>query len=130
MKCLMLRIVVVTVSVAFGCVACSNSPHSEPEAPAPGPVPAAAARVATNVVSRDPATVRNSLAFIYSTQVNAAALAPTGTQMRVQPGTWQQNGDEARLRAVVTVPHRKPVTEVIYLVREEGQWRVLFIDAP
>jgi hypothetical protein len=61
-------------------------------------------------------------------QVKSGALAPPGTQILVQPGTWQQHGDEARLRAVVTVPHHKPVSELVYLVREDGQWRVLVID--
>jgi len=74
--------------------------------------------------------VRDSLALSYSTQVNTAVLAPAGTQIRVQPGTWQQQGDEARLRAAVTVPGQRPVTEVVYLIREDGRWRVLFTDVP
>jgi hypothetical protein len=93
-------------------------------------VPADAARVVTNLASRDPAVVRGSLAAGYSAQVNVAALAPAGTRIRVQPGTWQQRGDAASLRASVTVPGRAPVSEVVYLVREEGQWRIVFTDAP
>jgi hypothetical protein len=116
--------------VAVGCTACSSSPASGPAVPAPGPVPAAAAKVVVNVVARDPAAVRASLARTYSAQVSAATLAPAGTKIRVVQGTWQQIGDEARLRAVVTMPGRAPATEMVYLVREEGQWRVLFTDAP
>jgi hypothetical protein len=83
-----------------------------------------------NLVSRDPATVRTALASANMGQSNLAVLAPAGTRIRVQPGTWQQHGDEAKLRAVVTVPHQARVTEVVYLIREGGQWHVLFTDAP
>ena len=82
-----------------------------------------------NLASRNPAKVRNSLVTAYSAQVNAATVAPAGTRIRVQPGTWQQRGTYASLQALVTVPGQAPVTEVVYLVREEGQWRVLFTDA-
>jgi hypothetical protein len=80
--------------------------------------------------SRNPVKVRKSLAAVYSAQVNTATVAPAGTQVRVQPGTWQQRGAYARLRALVTVPGQEPATEVIYLVREEGRWRVLLTGAP
>jgi hypothetical protein len=93
-------------------------------------VPVSAMKVVANLASRDTASVRNSLAVIYSEQVNTAVLAPAGTRIRVQPGTWQQDGADASLRALVSVPGRAPVTEVVYLVREEGRWRVLFTDAP
>lgn len=93
-------------------------------------VPGEAASAVVNLVSRSPSVVRNSLATIYAAQVNAAVLAPAGTRIRVQPGTWQQRGTYASLRALVTAPGRAPVTEVVYLVREEGRWRVLFTDAP
>jgi hypothetical protein len=92
--------------------------------------PADATRAVANLVSRSPATVRDSLAAVYSAQVNSGVLAPAGTRIRVQPGTWQQHSTDASLRALVTVPGRAPVTEVVYLVREEGRWRVLFTDAP
>jgi hypothetical protein len=71
-----------------------------------------------------------SLAAVYSAQVNAATVAPTGTRVRVQSGTWQQRGPYARLRALVTVPGQESVTEVVYLVREGGRWKVLFTGAP
>lgn len=128
MKYLVLRTAVAAVSVALGCAACSNSLHKELKTPASGPVPAAAAKVVTHLVSQDPATVRDSLAYSYSTQIGATVLAPAGTRILVQPGTWQQSGDEARLRAIVAMPHRKSVTEIVYLVREDGQWRILFTD--
>lgn len=121
---------VVAVLVTLGCAACSSSPYSAPKAAGPGRVPADATRVVTSLVSRDPATLKKALAISYSAYVNAAAVAPAGTRISVQPGTWQQHGGEARLRALVTVPGRSPVTEMIYLVREEGQWRVLFTDVP
>jgi hypothetical protein len=92
--------------------------------------PADAMRAVANLVSRNPAAVRNSLATVYSAQVSSNVLAPAGTRIRVQPGTWQQHSADASLRALVTVPGRAPVTEVVYLVREEGRWRVLFTDAP
>lgn len=116
--------------LAVGCAACSNSPASRPAVPAPGPVPAAAAKVVVNVVARDPATVRAALVRAYSAQVSAAALAPAGTEIRVVRGTWQRIGNEARLRAVITMPGRAPVSEMVYLVRQEGQWRVLLTDVP
>jgi hypothetical protein len=94
------------------------------------PAPADAVRAVANLVSRSPATVRDSLAAVYSAQVNSSVLAPAGTQIAVQPGTWQQHGADASLRAVVTLPGRTPETEVVYLVREEGLWRVQFTSAP
>jgi hypothetical protein len=93
-------------------------------------VPADATRVVTNLVSRDPAKVRNSLAGSFSAQVSSAALAPAGTRIRVLPGTWRQLGSDSSIRVSVTVPGRAPVTEVVYLVREGGRWRILFTDAP
>jgi hypothetical protein len=93
-------------------------------------VPADAARVVTNLMSRDTATVRESLATSYSAQVSPASLAPPGTMIRVQRGSWEQRGGNARLRAVVTMRGRAPVTEIVYLVREGGRWRVLFTGAP
>jgi len=105
------------------------SSHARTAAVAHG-APAVAIRAVANLVSRSPATVRDSLAAIYSTQVNAAALAPAGTKIRVLPGTWQQHGTDGSLLALVTVPGRAPVTEVVYLVQEEGRWRVLFTGAP
>jgi hypothetical protein len=93
-------------------------------------VPPDATRVVTNLVSRDPAKVRNSLAKSYSAQVSSAVLAPAGTQVRVLPGTWRQRGSDASMSVSVTVPGRAPVTETVYLVREGGRWRILFTDAP
>jgi hypothetical protein len=92
--------------------------------------PAEAITAVAKLVSRSPATVRDSLAAIYSAQVNAAALAPAGTRIRVLPGTWRQHGSDASLLALVIVPGRAPVTEVVYLVQEEGRWRVQFTGAP
>jgi len=93
-------------------------------------VPTAAVSAVANLVSRDLASVRDALAIGYSGQISAADLAPAGTHIQVQPNTWEQHDGDARLRAMVTVPGRAPVTEVIYLVREGGRWRILFTDAP
>jgi hypothetical protein len=92
--------------------------------------PADAMSVVANLASQNPVKVRNSLVAAYSTQVNAATMAPAGTRIRAQPGTWQQRGIHASLHALVTVPGQRPVTEMVYLIREEGRWRVLFTDAP
>lgn len=88
--------------------------------------PSAAGRAVMDLASRDPATVRSALAAGYD--VSKSDLAPAGTSIRMEPGTWRQQGDDAAVLAVVTVPGRKPVTETVYLVRQEGQWRVLFTD--
>lgn len=45
----------------------------------------------TDLTSRNPATLRATLAAGYP--VNAADLAPAGTSIQVQPDTWQQQGD-------------------------------------
>jgi hypothetical protein len=105
----------------------ANSPA---QAAATTGIPAGAVSAVANLGSRNPVTVRKSLAAAYWAQVNTATVAPAGTRVRVQPGTWQQQGSYAALRARVTVPGQAPVTEVVYLVREEGRWRVLFTDAP
>jgi hypothetical protein len=89
-------------------------------------VPSGAGRAVMDLASRDPATVRSALAAGYD--VSKSDLAPAGTSIRMEPGTWRQQGDDAAVLAVVTAPGRKPVTETIYLVRQEGQWRVLFTD--
>jgi hypothetical protein len=107
-----------------------KGPTTGPEFGPGVPVPADAARVVTNLTSRNAATVRESLATGYSAQVSPASLAPPGTVIRVQRGSWEQKGGDARLRAVVTMRGRAPVAEVVYLVREGGRWRVLFTGAP
>jgi hypothetical protein len=60
--------------------------------------------------------------------VNAGDIAPAGTTIRVQPGTWRQDGDYAIVQAVVTLPGHAPAAETVYFMREEGRWRVMFAD--
>lgn len=93
-------------------------------------VPAGALEAAANLVSRNLATVRKSLASVYAAQAGAAALAPAGTRIRVRPGSWRQQGVNGSLRMWVTMPGHRPVATTLYLVREEGRWRVLFTGAP
>lgn len=92
--------------------------------------PVGALEVVANLVSRNPATVRESLASVYAAQAGAAALAPAGTRIRVQSGSWRQQGADGSLRAWVTIPGGRPAATTVYLVREEGRWRVLFTGAP
>lgn len=88
--------------------------------------PEGAAIAVANLASRDLATVRQSVATGY--QISAAALAPAGTRVLVQAGTWRQRGENASLRARVMMPGQAPVSELVYLVQQEGRWRVLFTD--
>ena len=88
--------------------------------------PADAVIVVTDLTARNPATLRAALATGYP--VKAGDVAPAGTSIRVQPGTWRQQGDYAIVQAVVTLPGRAPLTETVYLVRREGRWLVLFAD--
>jgi hypothetical protein len=88
--------------------------------------PADAVTAVTDLTSRDPATLRAVLATGYP--VNARDLAPAGTVIRVQPGTWQQQGDHATVQAAVTLPGRAPQAETIYFARKGGRWLVLFAD--
>jgi len=88
--------------------------------------PADAATAVTDLTSRNPATVRAALAADYP--VNAGNVAPAGTSIRVQPGTWRQHGDYATVHAVVTLPGRTPLAETVYFIREERRWHVLFAD--
>jgi hypothetical protein len=97
----------------------ANSPPN-----ADGPADALAA--VTGLASRNPAVLSAALAAGYP--VTGSDVAPAGTTIRVQPGTWQQRGDYATVRAVVTLPGRAPLSETVYLVRGEGRWRVLFAD--
>jgi cytoskeletal protein RodZ len=89
-------------------------------------VPAGAEAAVTGLISQNPTTLSAALAVGYP--VSADDVAPVGTTIRVQPGTWQQRGDYATVRAVVTLPGRAPLSETIYFIREEGRWRVLFAD--
>jgi hypothetical protein len=88
--------------------------------------PAGAMAAVTGLASRNPAALRAALAAGYP--LSAGDLAPAGTSIRVQPGTWEQRGDYATVRAVVTLPGHAPLAETVYLAREEGRWRVLFAD--
>ncbi|MEU5048197.1 hypothetical protein [Streptomyces sp. NPDC021096] len=89
-----------------------------------------ATKALQNMVSRDPVTVRNSLSRRLADKASPSSLvAPAGARLDVQADSWKQKGDDAQLRAVVTMPQQDPVTTVFYLVREEGQWRVLFGEA-
>ena len=89
-------------------------------------VPTGAVAAVTGLTSRNPATLSAALAA--GDPVSAGDVAPAGTTIRVQPGTWQQRGNYATMRAVVTLPGRAPLPETIYFIREEGRWRVLFAD--
>ncbi len=110
--------------------ACTDPPVSSPKPALSSAVPVDAAKAVTNVVSQDPAVVRDSVARSLVAQVSAGTLAPPGTRVAVQSNSWQQNGVRGHLLTTITVPHHSPVTAVFYLVREEGRWRVLFTDAP
>jgi hypothetical protein len=88
--------------------------------------PAGAVAAVTGLASRNPAALRAALAAGYP--LSAGDLAPAGTSIRVQPGTWEQRGDYATVRAVVTLPGRARLAETVYFAREEGRWRVLFAD--
>jgi hypothetical protein len=88
--------------------------------------PADAVAAVTGLTSRNPAALSAALAAGYP--VSAGDVAPAGTTIRVQPGTWEQRGDYATVRAVETLPGRPPLAETVYFVREEGRWRVLFAD--
>ena len=104
----------------------SASAHPASTGPTDTSVPAGAVAAVTDLTSRNPATLSAALAAGYP--VSADDVAPVGTIIRVQPGTWQQRGDYATVRAVVTLPGRAPLPETIYFIREEGRWRVLFAD--
>jgi hypothetical protein len=67
-------------------------------------------------------------ALVAGYPVQAGDVAPAGTTIRVQPGTWRQQGDNAIMQAAVTLPGHAPLTETVYLLREEGRWLVLFAD--
>lgn len=88
--------------------------------------PAGAVTAVTGLASRDPAALRAALAVGFP--VSAGDVAPAGTSIRVQSGTWQQRGEYATVRAVVTLPGRAPLAETVYFVLEGGRWRVLFAD--
>jgi membrane-associated phospholipid phosphatase len=88
--------------------------------------PAGAVTSVTDLTARNPATLRAALVTGYP--IKAGDVAPAGTSIRVQPGTWRQQGDYAIVQAVLTLPGRAPLTETVYLVREEGRWLVLFAD--
>jgi hypothetical protein len=121
---------VVAALLAVGGAACTSMSHNPPKTAGPNNVPPSAAKVVSNVLSRDLAAVRNSLVPQLASRVNVNMLALAGTRVVVQSGSWRQYGDEASLSAVVTVPRHPAVTEVFYLVRGEGRWLVLFTDAP
>jgi hypothetical protein len=91
-----------------------------------GTPPPAAVTAVTGLTSRNSAALSAALAAGYP--VSAGDVAPAGTTIRVQPGTWEQKGDYATVRAVVTLPGRAPLAETIYFAQEEGRWRVLFAD--
>jgi hypothetical protein len=88
--------------------------------------PAGAVAAVTGLTSRNPATLRAALAAGYS--VGSGDVAPAGTTIRLQQGTWRQQGDYATVRAVATLRGRSPLAETVYFAREEGRWRVLFAD--
>jgi hypothetical protein len=89
--------------------------------------PADAVTAVTGLTARNTAALRAALAADYP--VNAGDLAPAGTSIRVQPGTWQQQGGYATVQAVATLPGRAPLAETIYFARKGGRWLVLFADA-
>jgi hypothetical protein len=121
---------VVAALLAVGAAACTSTSPNPPKATAPDNAPSAAVKVVSDALSRDLAVVRNTLVPQLASRVNASTLAPAGTRVVVQPHSWRQYGDDASLRAIVTVPRHPAVTEVFYLIREEGKWRILFTDAP
>jgi hypothetical protein len=109
---------------AGGAAASGAAPAST--GPTGAGAPAGAVAAVTGLASRNPAALRAALAAGYP--LSAGDLAPAGTSIRVQPGTWEQRGDYATVRAVVTLPGRARLAETVYFAREEGRWRVLFAD--
>ncbi|MGH3298486.1 MAG: hypothetical protein ACRDP7_42525 [Trebonia sp.] len=107
---------------AAGATASSAPSASTGSAGASAPADAVAA--VTGLTSRNPAALSAALAAGYP--VGAGDVAPAGTTIRVQPGTWEQLGDYATVRAAETLPGRAPLAETVYFVREGGRWRVLF----
>ena len=107
--------------------ATASSVASASTGPTSASAPADALAAVNGLTSRNPAVLSAALAAGYP--VSAGDVAPAGTTIRVQPGTWQQRGNYATVRAVVTLPGRAPLSETVYFVRGEGRWRVLFADS-
>jgi hypothetical protein len=110
----------------FGGASRNASAASASSGPIGASAPADAATAVADLASRSPATLRAALVTGYP--VNARDLAPPGTMIRMRPGTWRQQGDYATVQAVVALPEGTPASEIVYFVREEGRWRVLFAD--
>jgi hypothetical protein len=119
-------VLVIALAVAVVGLAGGLTAVFYPRSEALTPAPPQAVRAATALASRNLASVRQSLAAGYT--ITDSDLAPAGTSIRLLPGTWKQQENDAAVGAVVTVPGHAPVTEVIYLVYQEGLWRVLFTD--
>lgn len=103
--------------------AAEQGPTSTTEAPTE------AVAAVSNLVSGDLAKVRAGVShFIAAKITSPTMLAPAGSTLQVDQRTWQRQGDNASLEAILTSPGQAPVRERIYLIREAGHWRVLFSE--
>ncbi|QRP42785.1 hypothetical protein [Amycolatopsis sp. FDAARGOS 1241] len=101
---------------------CTSQPAPRPDAPPQ------AVQAAQGLVSHDVTAVRASVTDLLATSLTPDDLAPAGTVLTVDKGTWKEDGNDASLQATVALPQQAPARVVVYLTRENGQWRVLSTD--
>lgn len=116
-----LALLLLTVTTIVLTASCSTNGS----APGRTDVPVQAAQAARGVVSQNLDVVRRSVASLYASHISAASLARPTVALKVTPGSWSQSGNHAMLEATVT-RRGYPSRQVrIFLVREQGRWRVL-----
>jgi hypothetical protein len=105
------------------------APTGEPDVVLGGPVPAQAAQAARDVVSGDDGRMRAALSpALHEVLPGPDAIAPAGSTVELDAGSWYQQGTHAAATGTLTTPGRAPHRVAVGFVSVDDRWRVTVME--
>jgi hypothetical protein len=93
------------------------------------PVPQEVTETLWRFVAPNLDAVRSAVVNQFAPALTNGDAAPAATVIDVEPNSWRQDGDRGLVTGVVRVVGQPPAKRHFYLLRQGGQWRVLFTDS-